>query len=260
MKSRDQILLEEAYQRILESPIADINQTSSIFDRPRDKSSYKLMSNDSVKQKMQDAMYENPKYLEFLKSNLFKNVPHLFEIVMIDTAHSNLYQFSKAEKERMIGINPDTITVLIKNENVHPSSPWIIGHRIGHIDGWFKKSSSQLLSINASFNLMSTLHEYVQSFDPSCELFDSTSDKHTNDDMFVQYDIYSKLSNFKSVRDKNVGSLTEYFCELHAQYLTTGKITFNPGPEQSKKYSMIATNCMKDYYNRLKGCYGLVDV
>ena len=261
MKSKDQILLEEAYRMVCEAPIEDITKTSQRTGQAVNSKLYSMEDSpwDSTvgrkNNKINKAMFENPKYINYLKQNLFQRVPHKFEIILQD---SNIKYKQLIE---LAGTNPETISVLMTNIGDNPLTPWVMGHRIGHILDWKLKTSPEHNKVGDTpisrylqthEDISSILQEYVSIIDPECTVF-------TTDDADVNHEeIFTRLSPFKSARDENVGGLTEYIIELHAQYLTTGRVDFNNDLPHKKEYSDKATEWMRGYYDSLKGMWGTI--
>ena len=133
-----------------------------------------------------------------------------------------------------------------------------MGHRIGHISHW-KVKTQKLYTSDTPLNRYLESHEHVYSIvtelvsiiDPECDVF-------TTDNMNVDHheEIFAKLSPFKSARDSNTNGVVEYITELHAQYLTTGRVDFNKDLPHWKEYSDRATGFMRGYYDSLKGMWG----
>jgi len=255
MKSKDQIMLEEAYRVVCEAPVEDVTKTSQRTGQEPNRRLYDLGEIGGTvagkKNKMNVAMFENPKYVNYLKQNLFLKVPHKFEIILKD---SNLKYKQQIE---LAGNNPETITVIMDNVGDDPLTPWIMGHRIGHLYNWKVKQSSSFNMDNPWRKFLqnhedigSIVKELVSNIDPECDVF--TTDNTNVED---HEEIFTKLSPFKSARDGQVNGVMEYFTELHAQYLATGRVEFNKDLPHWKEYSDRATEYMKGYYNSLKGMW-----
>lgn len=253
--NRDQQLLEEAYQRILESPVDDVSMTSQRTGQEKDRDLYSARNPFNKRQeqssKMNTAMFENPKYTNYLKKNLFQKVPHNFEIILQDSP------LKYKQLKELAGTNLETITVFMHNSDQHPLTPWIIGHRIGHIPSYAWRSKLPNVSttsvdsyIRTNKGIEGIVEEYVKVVDPQCTVFDPYQE-----DTFRHEDIYSKLSSFKSARDRTIESRQEYITELYAQYLTTGAITFNRDLPRNELFSTKATQWMNGYFNALKGLW-----
>lgn len=247
---------------VWESPIEDITKTSQRTGQAVNSKLYDMGISpwDSTvgrkSSKMNKAMFEDPRYMNYLKQNLFQKVSHKFEIILqgSNIKHKQLIELA--------GTNPETISVLMTNIGDNPLTPWIMGHRIGHINDWKLKTSLDHNKVQDTpvyryvqnhGDIFSVAQEYVSIIDPGCMVF-------TTDDTDVNHEeIFTKLSPFKSARDRNVGGLTEYITELHAQYLSTGRVDFNKDLPHRKKYSDKATECMRGYYDSLKGMWGTMN-
>lgn len=89
--------------------------------------------------------------------------------------------------------------------------------------------------------------------------YDSSAELDHDDYVWGHQEIYTRISPFKSAREGTIIHRYEYFAELYAQYLTTGRVEFNKGLPQKDKYSSKVTKWMKGYFNLLKGMYGLYE-
>jgi len=245
---------------VLEAPVEDITKTSQRTGQPINSKHYDMKSgfeSDRTRRKntMNVAMFENPKYAQYLKQNLFQKVPHKFEIILQDS------DLNYKQLVELSGDNPETITIIMANIGDDPLTPWIMGHRIGHIYHWRLKShpgytretphSRYIQSLHEGEGIYSIVTELVSIIDPECDVF-------TTDNMNVDHheEIFTKLSPFKSARDGNTNGVLEYITELHAQYLTTGRVDFNKDLPHWKEYSDRATKYMRGYYDSLKGMWG----
>ncbi len=65
------MLLEEAYRIVCEAPVEDVTKMSQRTGRPINRKHYDTGVSNHRDSKMNTAMFENPKYVNYLKQNLF---------------------------------------------------------------------------------------------------------------------------------------------------------------------------------------------
>jgi hypothetical protein len=140
-------------------------------------------------------------------------------------------------------LNQDHIQVIFTNnsgaERV-PLTAWMMAHRLGHAlarKNSMKESRSQYM--NTSNHLINQMSQIMQYYGKN-EFPDSEgklTDRGYNDrsgarkNELTMLFFFQTVCTFKSARDKNIRDWFEVLNELIAQYLTTGKIKFNPAPK-----------------------------
>jgi hypothetical protein len=117
---------------------------------------------------------------------------------------------------------------------------WIMAHRIGHAlarENSIRDSHSQYRQV--SDYLLNTVKEIMayygnQNFPGSeREMFNrGMRDNSVRKNQLAMLYFFYEISTFRSARERTVRDWFEILNELIAQYLTTGKIKFNPAPKQ----------------------------
>jgi hypothetical protein len=141
-------------------------------------------------------------------------------------------------------INTDHITIFYVGNSAAekvPMTAWTIAHRIGHAirndyafayltDTYLKPRFKELLSY---YNVRGPVgfydREYIKS---ECSLF-------------------NKLGTMRSARENKINRPFEFYYELFAQFLTSGKITLNRLPVQFKIGKYIRNTKEIDYVNEI---------
>jgi hypothetical protein len=145
--------------------------------------------------------------------------------------------------EVMKNTDDDSIKVIFTNNSAdkhRPMTAWIMAHRIGHAlarggssaSYHYKETSNHIIS-----NLSSILEFYgIQNFPSSDNGMSGfrTDSESTRKNQLTMLNFFYHIATFKSARDKNIRDWFEILNELIAQYLTTGKIKFNPPPAEFK--------------------------
>jgi len=144
-------------------------------------------------------------------------------------------------------IKKDAINLVLSfaPDDQHPLTPWMIAHQVGEALGGDRSLIAALLMI-----IKHKLgYEYKNEF-PGRP--DKEWDQH---DPYLQYDrdiikIIQTMGTMKSVRDNNLGDAGEFVHELFAQYVITGKITFQ---NDWKKYESYIGNVVKKRLDQFIG-------
>lgn len=139
----------------------------------------------------------------------------------------------------------DSINVIFTNNSGaerKPFTAWIAAHRLGHAfarkggmsddRGRYKAASDHLIS-----QLALIMEDYgVQDFPNSDDKMsrDRYGSNNLRNKQLMMRNFFYHVATFKSARDKNIRDWFEVLNELIAQYLTTGKIKFNPAPKSFK--------------------------
>ena len=143
----------------------------------------------------------------------------------------------------------DSINMIFTNNKGSERKPftaWMAAHRMGHAFARKQGMTSQYSSYkNASNHLISNISSIMQDY--GIQDFPDNEDKilrgtsgysyNRNDVNKVRHNqramihFFHKVATFKSARDENLRDWFEVLNELIAQYLTTGRIKFNPAPQ-----------------------------
>ena len=143
------------------------------------------------------------------------------------------------ELEEISTSGRNSITIVLTGNDTDedyymPTTPWIVAHRFAHIIEDFILPSGPLSHMKSGANLnrhnlnptdhnMGILMGIMShAYDVSVSTFKLTSQT-------MHQDLIKRVFTMKSARDSNMLQ-GEFFAELFAQYLLTGKITFNPLP------------------------------
>lgn len=250
-------LVSEDFELINEMPVGNISRLSSVLG---DKELDELRPKDHRKRGADLQMMRSDEFADRLKNkvNLFKNNPFIFDIIFDDKSDFNF----NVDILNKVKLHKDRITVIIRN---HPDdgnsvlTPWIIGHRIGHalfmpFYPAYKKGKNKIIEDygRGTYNYINELlSEYFTKIDP-----DYRKKREMLSFGVENYpDIYEKISNFKSAKQRRVAGMSEYINELVAEYLSKGQIAFNAVPDKqtSSYYAEKIQMQLEILLNRLKG-------
>lgn len=140
----------------------------------------------------------------------------------------------------------DSINVIFTNnsgDERKPFTAWMAAHRLGHAFdrkngssekySQYKSASNHLIS-----NISSIMQDYgVKDFPNNDDKMSYTQSYDRNNSDKLRHNqramihFFHKVATFKSARDENLRDWFEVLNELIAQYLTTGRIKFNPAPQ-----------------------------
>lgn len=170
---------------------------------------------------------ENPKGIEKIH-RLWSNSKQDFDFYFLRSSKAYKHvEVGMVEPEWVkenldLDIKPnDNITVIFTNNNAadrQPLNSWTIGHRLGHAiarteeyNYYFQKAIETDFKqiLKSVYGLDSKLHVSYSDFDKQLKA------------------LASALGTMKSARDGTLRNFNEFLHELLAQYLITGKITFN---------------------------------
>ncbi len=198
----------------------------------------KLLSSDRALQKIEN-QWSNT---EFDFNFYFLQVPKLNKSEYRE--YGVIDDEMKAKIEEMIGqsIDPNPGITVLYNGNAGAEKKmmtgWIMAHRFGHV---IQSSKGRDKSIkNAWENYINDVNDAIKSL--VSQVYDINNlvirREYGEDETSVDIDsqklfrhIVQQLSTFKSARDKKITRFYEFYYELFAQFLITGKIEFNIPPE-----------------------------
>ena len=135
-------------------------------------------------------------------------------------------------------INKDNITVFFTNnkgDERYPLTAWVIAHRVGHVlrrqEAWDQNLApfieKQLAGILTAYGI-TPVPSYSYGYDTDSE---NRNYEKRRAFRLARRHLSETIGTFKSARDKNLREDFEFHYELFAQYLKTGKVTFNPLPD-----------------------------
>jgi len=189
---------------------------------------------------------ENPKAVEKIHRH-WSNVKHNFDFYFLRSysgmKHVEVGAVESEWVKNNLGINvepkEDTITVIFTNntgiEKIAMTA-WALAHRLGHAikrDSVFEKYFSKEMERDFFEILL-----YVYGINPSSYNSNYTHTGLVDTDKAMK-SLFSSIGKMKSARENKLVSRYEFVYELVAQYIITGKITFNDLPK-----SLILTRQM----------------
>jgi len=212
---------------IVETPIDKFEKIGnwdkgSSFTSPVDR---KILSNPNAVQKIKDK---------------FANTDFIFDMYFVNSKEGRKYSEEGEVTEDFIRnklkldtpINQDHITVFYTNNKGDQRvmmTAWIIAHRFGHVirkmEGW------ERLQKEVDENIQRLLEEVYGRKIPRIYGLLGGGIGGNDDDNKILKNFAQSIGTFKSARDKNLRNYFEFHYELLAQYITTGKISFNPLPK-----------------------------
>lgn len=222
-------------------PIGDFSKNSSFRD-PRDR-----------------MLINNPRSIELVKKK-FGNTEHIFNFYFVNSAKANKHTevglvdigwlktnlgddvYNAVEKG--LDENEDAISVVFTNNKGSERknlTAWMMAHRIGHAlareNGMGGKNFLYKECTNTIISVLSSCMQYYgdeQFPDNERKLTSYGYDEHTaqnsrRNQLAMTY-FFQSVCTFRSARENLIRDWFEVVNELLAQYLTTGKIRFNPAP------------------------------
>ena len=217
---------------LIEAPITDLEVMGDISDDGYDKGSVKFLN--------------NPKFEEQIKSSWAKSKNN-FDIKFL--AHpdwKDLLEYgiaSDQEIEDKLDIedykaNPNAITVFFTNNKgaeLKPMTPWIAAHRFGHtVRAGVGRDPKLKKLIN---DLEETFIKIVNIYLKGYKQFRSNV---RNVNQFILFkplsqeitrQLVNNMGTMRSARKGMIDRPFEFFYELFAQHLTSGKVKFNRNPK-----------------------------
>jgi len=224
---------------VKESPI-DTFQTIGDFSK-----------GSSFTNKADRALVTHPVAVQKVK-DFFKNTSANFDLYFVNTKYARKFTELGEVKESFIfdelkitadqlkdgKINNNNITVFFTNNKGAeraPLTPWIMGHRFGHVirniyawkdtlNPWVEKTLDNILK------------QYGVNKSGRYEDYNYYGNERNRINKKRDYDVAMRhlcetIGTFKSARDKNLRNHYEFFYELFTQYLKDGSIKFNPLPD-----------------------------
>lgn len=270
----DSKLLFEAYQKVEEMAISNVQRTSSLLGKNPNKYVY---TNDELGGGKEDSLSRGERemfttkfdsYANYLKKNVFTKIPFEFNIFLQDYEITNK-DWDKVQE--LVDKDKNSITIFMSNEgrNIqHILTPWILAHRIAHCF-----SSTEYVFVNKvtgksmfnvynklMLNIENIIKNYLSSVDKNWDTLNGVDILSLKQDEFTKLNrspIYQKVGTFKSARDLTVNGFEEFVHEIIAQYMITGKITFNPLPtkEEALKVELQLKQEIEKLFTTVKGCY-----
>lgn len=245
---------------LLETPI-DQFQTIGNFDK-----------GSSFTNKTDRAILTNPKAVQKIKDK-FANTNQTFDMYFVNSKEGRKHKevgevqedFIRNELKLDTPINRDNITVFYTNNTGDQGvmmTGWIIAHRFGHVVRRLQGWTNLCFAVNEIMQrIMKDVYEKEMKLDRKTG---SLGDDFYNNDANslngkILKNFYQQIGTFKSARDKQLRNQYEFMYELLSQYITAGKVTFNPLPKfipvkyawgkPSQGVRFHGTEGDMDYYN-----------
>ena len=238
-------------QNLLEAPIGDY-ETIGDWDKGA-----------SFRSKRDRAIIRHPKAIEITKKK-FNNNSHIFNFYFVNTKeakdHMELGRRNIEWVRQNLGDEvadavkgnvgkEDHVNVIFTNnrgDQGKPMTAWIMAHRLAHALSRMNQNgkgnqfpSYKEASNTIAWHLSAIMEEYgVKDFpnsDGKIWNYSYTKSNHernsTRRNQLIMKNFFSKVCTFRSARENMIRDWFEVLNELFAQYITTGKVKFNPAPE-----------------------------
>ncbi len=183
----------------------------------------------------------------------FVNMPKYGDFAEIGEVSKEWIEKNMSKVASKIKINDDAVNIIYTNNKGDkrvPMTAWIIAHRLGHAINNvypFINTQSQVPEFkHARDMIISYLSDIMKSYGysnfPNKEegFYQLSNDKYNRYKNMLKA-LYQSIGTMRSARSKNLRIEYEFQYELFAQYLLTGKVTFNPLP-RVLKYGRFGNN------------------
>lgn len=223
-------------------PIGDFSKSSS-FRNARDR---KMITSPKFKEivarKFSKTGYDiNMYFVNSAKANRHTEVG----AVDLDWVRENLGD-EVADKVEPNYQEPSNVNIIFTNNKGAAGvamTPWIMAHRMGHAFARFKSGGGGMRGMERQFR---NYQEAVEAINNHFQLimqdvygiksFNAKGDfgpRERRDQLLMKH-LSHAIGTFKSARNRNLRDYFEVYNELFAQYLITGKVTFNELPKNFK--------------------------
>lgn len=205
--------------------------------------------NSSFRDPRDRTLVRNPTTIERVRKK-FENTPYTFNFYFVNSPQANrVTEVGEVDmsfiRQRLGDEVHDAVQKNMDNDGINivftnnkgaerkNMTAWIIAHRIGHALARSNYSRSNQYYLQVSDFLISSTSTLlgfygVQGFPESeKELNRETSRAQ----QLTMLHLFHELATFRSAREKKIRDWFEVLNELIAQYLTTGRIKFNPPPK-----------------------------
>jgi hypothetical protein len=215
-----------------EAPIRDFE----VIGKPMDQKGGGFSSQDRK-------LLSNPKAIEKIKSK-WEKTPYVFDIYLLKVPELNKPEFRevgevrdnfRSEFEKITGEslpnNSSSITILFNGNfgaEKMPMTAWIMAHRFGHAvqrtENW-KYYIEEVADLTN--NIFENVYNKTLKIKKDAILFGGDRGKEKMVALF-----FNQIGDFKSARENKINRYYEFFYEVFAQYLLTGKVSFRPLTEK----------------------------
>lgn len=235
-----------------ESPLGDY-QTIGNWDK-----------RSSFRSKRDRTILRHPRAIEILKKKLKSN-DHIFNLYFLNSEEGKRHQeVGKVDLdwvEKNLGVEvakaveptyqeEGHVNIIFTNNNGdqgRPMTAWMIGHRMAHAMsradyGKGRQFPSYTAAMDTIlWHLSIIFDEYgIKDYPDSERKLDRTqigyddqpSRNNRKNKQQIMKKFFTQVCTFRSARDNNIRDWFEVTNELFAQYVTTGKVKFNPPPDK----------------------------
>jgi hypothetical protein len=188
----------------------------------------------------------HPKNIE-KATKFFEQTPYDFRLFFSNVPGTGRYseygpmspeqikQIFKDQADEIINGSEDAITVVFvgnKGDSKVMMTPWIMAHRFGHsIQAGVRKNSGWSAWSEAENHFFSTVNNILEEYYGKAYRGANTYRTNIKWDMTPEYNaLFNAIGTQRSSRTGQIRRPYEFLYEAFAQYLGTGKITFNPLP------------------------------
>jgi hypothetical protein len=232
--------------------------------------------NSSFRHEQDRKLLQNPKAVQKIK-NMWSNTPVSFNIMLVNSPEANRFmeegavtiewlQTNMPKTLAEIELADSSINVIFTNNKGDqrvPMTGWIMAHRLSHAFSRydfgvmrgsqrqfpdFQEARSYILQ-TFSMVIRMLYHQNFPELGSSRDDFRITAEQ---DRLFVN--LFHKVGTFKSARDGKIRNEMEFTHECFAQYITTGRVRFNPLPAHIKSgrshLSLKGSEFDVEYYNQ----------
>lgn len=242
--------IRQLFDLLYEAPIEDF-QTIGDFDK-----------NSSFRHSADRRLVTNPVYVERIK-NMFANTGYDFRLYFVNSAEANRYtEIGPVDDEWLQknmpqtlneintrgGFGPDAINVIFTNNKGaewRPMTGWMMAHRMGHaILRTGSGRGARYGGEHSYFTLLNTelekkVKEILKAYGQGMPRFKDRSSGYggygsqpsENFNAAMIRKLLAQIGTFRSARENNMRTSTEFIYECFAQYLLKGEITFNQAPQ-----------------------------
>lgn len=211
-------------------------------------------------------LLQNPKAVQKIKSQWSKTA-NMFNIMLVNTPEANqTWEAGLIEPEWLakempqlaahpnFQIKPDQINVIFKDNKgspKHPMTGWVMAHRLGHIladerVNGLTHAHQKIRTTTPMADFQEGIKEFIDwAMDVLERGYGVTMGQRTKWHPIYSYSheagkdnilrrFYGALGTMRSARRNELSSHVEFFHELFAQYIMTGRVRFNPLPRSFK--------------------------
>lgn len=264
----------EELERLTEAPITDVNHIGAWGDKDR---------NSSFRNPIDRRLVSHPAHVQNMK-NAWSKTEDDFNIMFANSPEAGRFQeiglvdydwmetnMPETTMDRNFRIDHNKINVLFTNnsgaERV-PMTPWVLAHRLSHAISrgvWFtdRRKSTMRMPGDDWLEAMTHLEEIANIIlqdgykaptfqdrrSAGYQMYDNRRQKEN-----IRRRFFQEIGKFKSAKESNLRNHYEFYHELFAQFIITGKVDFRPIPrrfnyERHRGFSFQGPDGDMEYYN-----------